>query len=417
MVNKNNNNRKNASKQNSKKKSKSGPTKKSSARSNRSSNMSGPTFGPISTVNSAPVAIGNSLRGVKAQVLHSENGARVIGRDFAFTVAANGTATGWTMAGGFPLTPACFPTSVLRSFVNMYNKFKIVKCMVHYITAAPTSQTGDILFYYSKDTNSPQINWTDAQFLPLALSDPYTVIGPQWTNHSILIEPKGPWLYSDYGMQQELSLQAAGDLYIFSKTGSSGSPGYVILDYDIAFMELSVSPRLGVIPTNTAQWNQIDITFNYVTNGASGTNVINGSTNGTTGIGATTIAAPTVSQSKIYKFIVDATNSTFTTPNAANNQFNINVGGTFIGGNAATANQATVSLLAITLVDGFTCYFVESGTSSCVFFSTYEAACSGDAAWTAAAGTATTYNTSLRGFCKYVGQQGAAGSQYSSQAN
>lgn len=61
-----------------------------------------PTFGPVSTISTAPVAIGNSMSGFKTQVLHTADGCRVIGRDYAFTPAATGNVTGWALTGGMP---------------------------------------------------------------------------------------------------------------------------------------------------------------------------------------------------------------------------------------------------------------------------------------------------------------------------
>jgi len=404
---------------------------KSSAKAQKSKKMARPmsdgasrngapsssVFGPVSTINTAPVAIGNSLRGAQMRVIHLNDGARVVGRDYCFSVLGNGSATNWTLSGGLPLTPACLPTTTLRNFVNMYNKFKINRIIFHYITAAPTTQTGDIMFYYQKSTNSPEVNWTDITFLPFVLSDPNTVIGPQWTNHSIMVEPKTSWLITDYGTSQDLTEQSAGDLFLFSKTSSSGSPGYVIMDYDISFQNLSMTPRLGLIPTGAAMWNPASLAYTFVTSGATGTNAVSNATSGTTFIGGTTITAATFVVGRIYKVIIDATNSTFTNPATAATWFKVGFGGTAAAGATAGTNSTNAVETAVALVDGYTFYAAALSTATVTFFSTYEAAVAGYNAWTFAAATGVTYSGTLIVYTKLVGYQGGGNLQYTPQSN
>jgi len=396
------------------------PKKKSMSKPQRQPRAGPPVasdFGPVSTINTAPVAIGNSLRGAETQVLHTPNGVRVVGRDYAFAVLGNGTATNFTLGGGMPLTPACLPTTILRNFTNMYNKFKINKIIFHFITASPTSQTGDIIFYYQKNTNSPQVNWTSGTFLPYVLSDSNTVIGPQWTNHSILVTPKTTWLDTDYGMCQDLEMQSAGDLFIFTKSSSSSSTGYVILDYDISFNTLSMTPRLGVIPTADALWNPASLAFTLITSGGTGTNILPNATSGTAFIGGTTITAAAFVAGRIYKIVLDSTNSTYTTPNAANLIFKQGTGGSALGGATSITNATDVVETAVPLADGYTFYGAAVTTTALCFFSTYEAAVTGYDGWTAAAATGTTYAVTLTCYYKFVGYQGGVNMQYTTQAN
>jgi hypothetical protein len=374
-------------------------------------------FGPVSTINTAPVAIGNSLRGAQTQVLQTAGGVRVIGRDYVLASLGNGTATNWTCGGGMPITPACLPTTILRNFVNMYNKFKINKLVFHFITATTTNQTGDIVFYYQKSANSPQLNWTDGTFLPYVLSDSMSVIGPQWTNHSIEVVPKTSWLTCDYGMAQDQEAQAAGDLFLFTKSSTSSSTGYLIIDYDISFNTLSMTPRLGVIPTSSALWNPASLAYTFVTSGATGTNAVSNATSGTAFIGGTTITAAVFVLGRVYKVFIDATNSTFTTPNTAATWFKVGYGGTAAAGATAGTNSTNAVETAIALVDGYTFYAVALSTSTVTFFSEFEAAVAGYNAWTFAAATGTTYAGTLCIYYKLVGYQGGTNTQYTTQVN
>lgn len=396
------------------------PKQKTKTQMRPAGRSSGPPiggFGPVSTVNTAPVAIGNSLRGAQTQVLHTVGGARVIGRDYAFAVLGNGSITNWTCGGGIPLTPACLPTTILRNFVNMYNKFKINKVIFHFITSTTTNQTGDIMFYYQKAVNSPSVNWTDITFLPYVLSDSNTVIGPQWTNHSVEVSPRTSWLTCDYGMAQDQEQQSAGDLFIFTKSSTSSSTGYVILDYDIEFQTLSMTPRLGLIPTSSAMWNPASLAFTFVTSGATGTNALSNATSGTSYIGGTTITAAAFVIGRVYKCIIDASNSTFTTPSTAATWVKVGLGGTAAAGATAGTNSSNAIETAIVLVDGYTFYAVAFGTAQLTFFSEYESAVVGYNAWTAAAATATTYSGTWNILYKLVGYQGGSNTQYTTQAN
>lgn len=217
-------------------------------------------FGPVSSINTAPVSVGNSVRGSQPRVSQTTDGARVVGRDFAFSLAGTAAAvTNWELIGGMPITPCCLPSSILRNYCQMFNKFKVNKFTMHYITSSPTSQAGDVLFYFEKDRLAPMPDYSNSSFLPYTLSDPHTVIGPQWTNHSATITPTKDWKTTLYGNQTDLNEDAEGTLFFFSKTNSANSPGYLLIDYDIQFKELSVNPRAGSLPVARAQGSFINL--------------------------------------------------------------------------------------------------------------------------------------------------------------
>nr|UHS71950.1 MAG: hypothetical protein 3 [Luteoviridae sp.] len=217
-------------------------------------------FGPVSSINTAPVSVGNSVRGSQPRVSQTTDGARVVGRDFAFALAGTAAAvTNWELIGGMPITPCCLPSSILRNYCQMFNKFKVNKFTMHYITSSPTSQAGDVLFYYEKDRLAPMPDYSNSSFLPYTLSDPHTVIGPQWTNHSATITPTKDWKTTLYGNQSDLNEDAEGTLFFFSKTNAANSPGYLLIDYDIQFKELSVNPRAGTLPVARAQSTFINL--------------------------------------------------------------------------------------------------------------------------------------------------------------
>ncbi len=319
-------------------------------------------FGPVSQINTAPVSVGNSVRGSKPRITQTTTGARVVGRDFAFALSATpSTVTGWEIIGGMPLTPCVLPSSILRNYCQMFQKFKVNSIVVHYITSSPTSQAGDVLFYFEKDGFSPMVDYSNSSFLPLVLSDPNTLIGPQWTNHSMLIKPVQDWKTTMYGNQSDLNEDKAGTLFFFSKTNAANSPGYLLIDYDISFAELSTNPRAGTLPI--ARGQSSFVCFNVSASArTSGNQLYFASADLTVGknIANATSALPTgATAGDIYKAVLQVTASTLV--------------------NAAWTNVTTSNIMkygdgtTMTIDDGYTVYILYDGTNW-LFYSTIESA-------------------------------------------
>lgn len=320
-------------------------------------------FGPVSTINTAPVSVGNSVRGSAPRVTQTTDGARVVGRDFAFALSGTAAAvTGWELIGGMPLTPAVLPSSILRNYCQMFNKFKINSVTVHYITSSPTSQAGDILFYFEKDRLAPMMDYSNSSFLPYTLSDPHTVIGPQWTNHSMVVKPTRDWKTTLYGNQSDLNEDAEGTIFFFSKTNAANSPGYLLIDYDIQFKELSVNPRAGSLPIARGQ-----STFVCLNNTATVTANNGAIWNLTVGknIANVTSALPTGAiPGDIYKCVLQVT---------ASQQVNASWTGTPTPTTAALLQYGN-SNRTLTIDDGFTCYAVYNAGVSVVLYPDIESA-------------------------------------------
>lgn len=358
------------------------------------------TFGPVSAISTAPVSFGNSIRGSRPAVEQIPDGCRVRGRDFAFEVGSTvAAATGWTLIGGIPLTPCAMPATSLKSYCQMFARFKVNSLSAHFITSSPTSQAGDVMFYYEKDRTGPMIDCSSTSFLPYVLSDANTVLGPQWTNHTAILRPDPEFKSTDYGMNADLNEEASGSLFIFSKTNSANSPGYVIFDYDITFKEHQANPRAGLLPVTRAQWTPTCFGQTTVAQTA-GTSLMNPVVQGKTiaGINATN---PTGFQAgDIYKVVFDVTNSTISGTNTS-----------WTGPTSATLLQAQIAggaLVAQTVDDGFTCYMVRGGASY-FMYPTLQAAMTGTLPYLAGATGTNTYNicayVSLVGFTSNVNLQ------------
>jgi len=272
----------------------------------------GSAMGAITAISTAPVAIGNSIRGAESAVVSSgKNGIIVRGRDFMFAPVGTGSVTTWTLCGGTPLSPAAFADTTLATYMRLYAKYRFKAIVVHYITSSPTSANGDVMFYYGKDRSSVFLNQTSPQLLGFVLSDTNTVIGPQWTNHSAALTIVGDWKFTDYGMHDGVEEYADGEVFLLSKTSTTDSPGYVLFDYVIEFADHQLQPRLLEFPIPRIQYHQMNIglTASAINQGdavvSSKGMLITG--NNISGTAAT--LPPNSVIGDIYKIILDVTNS------------------------------------------------------------------------------------------------------------
>lgn len=316
-------------------------------------------FGPVTRINTAPVSIGNTVRGSKPIVTNSANGCRVVGRDFAFEAKATvAAANSWNLVGGMPITPAVLSTSSLRSYAQLFSNFKINRLVVHYITSSPTSQAGDIMFYYERERNSPMIDFTNNSFLPFVLSDPLTVIGPQWQNNSMVIEPVKEFKNTNYGLNSDLNEESAGSVFLFSKTSSASSPGYILIDFDITFKEMSVNPRAGIIPITRGLWNYLTMgkTGSVVTAGQSFSSAVSG----VNPDGSASANPNGLQNGDIYKCIALVTASTVSGTNAA---------WTGVTTSDLVAYDGPVTDATAVVDDGFTFYILATTTTQSWYMS------------------------------------------------
>jgi len=348
-------------------------------------------FGPVATIDTAPVAIGNSVRGTKTRTINTDRGVRVIGRDFMFTALGSGSITTWVTVGGTPITAACFTDSVIRSYMQMYQKFKVRSITAHYITSSPTSSTGDVLFYFQKNANSVYLNQTSSQLLPFVMSDDNTVLGPQWTNHSTRLELiPSEWKSTDYGMSADLNQYSFGNLFLLSKTTTTDSPGYVLFDYDIEFAELQVSPRLLTLPIGRIQYSFCNLGATSISATSGVTQIVAGVKGNDISGSASTLPSGW-QNGDVYKCIFDVTNS-----NTGSWAFcNTN--------NLMTQLIDGAPNLTLAVSDGVTIYLVALSSTTAVFFASAENAFAMGAAGGITYGVTATVTWNLQCMLSLVG--------------
>lgn len=201
---------------------------------------------------SAPVSIGNTIQGVATRSRPTKEGHVVRGREFLTTAYGSATTViTWAMVAGVPLTPVCFVDSLIRMYGSMYEFFRWKKLTVHYVTTSPTSTNGSVMVYYHKGREGVYLKQTSANLLPFVLSDPHTCISPQWQNFSVNLTTDDDWKRCDYGYSADLQHYAAGELFLLSKTTTADTPGYLLMDYEIDFKGLNLTPRLLLWPQPT----------------------------------------------------------------------------------------------------------------------------------------------------------------------
>jgi hypothetical protein len=317
------------------------------------------SFGPISTISSAPVAMGNSLRGVRPSISNIPGGIQVKGRDFALTPLGTGSVVTWTPSCGIPLHPAAFGSSNLKQYMNMYSKYRFRTVYAHYITSSPTSANGDVLLYYQPSRSDPMLNWTSTNYLPYVLSSDETVMGPQWTNHSALHLDSPTWYNTDIITDDDLADQCSGDMFLFTKTSTTDSPGYVVIDYVVEFKDMQLNIKNVIYPISRLQWT--NCAFALTTSSVTTTTRFSLSLTGGVNIAGVSSNIPSsLTIGDIYKVFFDVTNSSFTTNITANNIMQL------------PQNNGSDQLIALT--DGYTLYARCYSGGDLALYPTYEAA-------------------------------------------
>lgn len=318
-------------------------------------------FGPVSTIDTAPVSIGNTIMGSKPVVVPVADGVRIKGRDFLIGLDSSATSvTGWTLVGACPITPVAMVASALSGFSRSYAQYRVHGVAFHYITAATTGDAGSVALYINKERANPSIPTSSANFLPLVLSDHNTCLSPIWKNSSALFFPPLRYYPTSLLNDEMLADQCPGELLVFARVTENVVPGYIICDYDITFKELSSNPKNTIFPITRMKYTQVTLSIANVSMTAGNANQFTITTDSLLD-GTTTSSLPTGGTvGDVYKVICNVDDATFTTATAANLLAEQYLGSTI------TQN--------ITLTDGFTMYGVLVSSTKISFYPNLPAA-------------------------------------------
>jgi len=309
-------------------------------------------FGPVSAITTAPVSIGNTVVGASPVIRQTENGVRVQGRDFMFQAApVAASSTDWILSGGCPLIPHAFVASVLRSYASIYAEFSVHGLTFHYITSSATNSIGDIMFYVNKNRGSALLDTTNPNFLSVVLSDPHTVMGPLWQNASAAYKPVPKYYSTDILNDEDLRTQGPGELFLYTKSATLSSPGYVLVDFDITFRDLQVNIRDLTFPMNRLKYNQYGFGFQNAVSLAQGAEAVM-QTNGTlvSGLGGGSLLGdPQVQLGDVFKCVMCTQYAFFAAPLTRGNLLQTDL---------RQGTESSHGPIPTTIDDGFTFYGV-----------------------------------------------------------
>lgn len=323
--------------------------------------QSTPAFGPVSTIDTAPVSIGNTINGSTPIIIPIEDGQRIQGRDFLIPVASTGASiVDWTLVAACPVAPACMVASTLKHFSSTYAHYQVHGIAFHYITSATTASAGSVMFYINKDRAGPALSSSAANFMPAVLSDHNTLIGPLWQNCTASYFPEANWYATDVLNNEPLLGQCPGEVFVYTKTASTDVPGYILVDYDISFRGLSLNPKASILPITRMKYTQVRMSATAIATTVNSTPVDLAINSGLLLDGVTTSIAPSgILPGDVYKVVFnldDATLSTFTTITLLTRELSASV------------------FVVETITDGFTCYAMALSPTQVRLFPTYAAA-------------------------------------------
>lgn len=317
-------------------------------------------FGPITTIDTAPVSIGNSVRGSAPVVIPVADGVRIQGRDFFCNLAAtDSTITGWTLVGGAPLVPHALVSSLLKSYAGIYSNFTINGLAFHYITACPSSTQGDVMFYIGKSLGDPCVNFSSQNFMSVVLSDHNTVFGPLWQNHTASYFPPARIYPTDILNDEDLTHRGPGELLMFTKSSSEQVPGYVLMDYDIVFSGMQVNVRALTFPISRMKYTQVGLSITATAVTAGVTRAALALTGTVLDLSSAGVAPSGATVGDVYKLIMNVTPATFTNCTST----------TFIIENVVNATTAVTAGFPVT--DGTTVFAVYYTTNQLLLYPSY----------------------------------------------
>lgn len=280
--------------------------------------------------------------------------------------------TDWVMVGGCPLIPHAFVASIMRSYASIYAEFVVHGLTFHYVTASPTNAVGDVMFYVNKDRGAALLDTTNTNFMSVVLSDPHTVLGPLWHNHSATYRPVFKTYPTSILNGEDIRTQGPGELFMYMKTSAGstlGSAGYVLVDFDISFLTLQVNPRELSFPLTRLKYNQYGI--NFPTGGIVAGTAWNAATNGARTDGTTSYiySDSATKQGDVFKVVL--------MPDYG--QYN-NISAATLTRATMKAGGAAFTNVSVNLDDGYTVYAVlyappsDGVTAGVLFYPSYDAA-------------------------------------------
>lgn len=316
---------------------------------------------PTTSINTAPVSIGTTLRATKPIISQQRSGICVRNREFLCSVFESNNSN-WYLGAAAPLNPAYYPGSVMGQMARGWSKYRFRSITIHFVTRQPTSVTGEIALVYSGDLFLPAENGASGSFLNRVMTRGDAIIGPLWINHSMDVVCDDVWRMIDCFGSAPFNDNILGEIQAYTLSGVSDTAGYLLIDYELCFSDTMYSPHNNVLPLASGPGQQLTLTDTSTTPTANNAVLLTNSTIlNSAGLGC------------IWRCILNLDESTLATGTAANNAWNLQ----YVYGSNTSADGNTLE--AYTHGDGNVFYTGKASGSVLTVYCSYEGAVSGNA--------------------------------------
>lgn len=332
-------------------------------------------FRGVSEIDVAPISIGNTLRSSKPMTSLVRDGVSVTGRDFLQAIGGIGVGGNWCLSGGIPLTPAALVASALRGYFSSYQEYRFRRVIVHFITSSPTSTSGDVLVLHHDNRAGPKVNHNSNNFLSYAMSTTSAILGPQWANHSMVVDVGDRWLSTDIFNAEDVQHQSDGEILVYSRNTINGqnpdSPGFIVMDYAVEFRHMMVNPRILTLPSSLLKLQNTGLQALNVTPALGDRVVLNAF--GQSYVGSNPTSFPGDVGGAVYQIVFDV-DTAFSNPN-----------GLPLATMWSVKGSDNPDLIPWPVTTGTTAYIASFTLPVCVIYPNYDAVMAGrPLVWTAA---------------------------------
>lgn len=291
------------------------------------------------SLQTAPAVIGSVNLGVEPTVTHLPDGIRVTGCDFVTNATPLNTVyTTWATVAGFAVAPYSLGSNTLSDMSRQYGEFLFERLAVAYVPSVGTSANGQVAIYRKTTRSSPGLDPSGSNFFQYVLNQRTGVVGPVWQPLTIEFPPSKRWMSTLPLDGTDIDEEADGEVFMATNNNANGtgiapSIGMMKIFYMVRFRKMERNSRSILIPLANQIYLPIALGVSAVTAIVGDPWSPNVIAFDQTGANASLPGGTVIGD--IFKFIVDASRSSFGTTSATNTlsillvgqRFNINITG------------------------------------------------------------------------------------------
>nr|WRQ65724.1 structural protein [Tolivirales sp.] len=331
-------------------------------------------FGSVA-IATPPTSIGTTISSVTPSTIRTQDGLVIVGREFLCQVQQINTPSSWYCGAICPLHPAYYPAGVMGNTCRAYQQYRFRKVIVHFVTKLPTTTNGEVAMAYSKNILLAANNGNSASFIPRVMTQGKAVLGPLWTNHSMVVPVDSVWRQVDAFSATNIAANINGEILVYSLAATTEVSGYLLIDYELEFKDTMFSPHSSQLPISLGPGVKGDIVIPSTT-----------ALDGVRGANATLSA---FANGTVYKIVVDIDATTWGSGTTASNAWTVGV-----AYNTSTTPGSTIATSNFSVNDGSVWYLAVVG-GNLWLYSSYEAACNGNTSGQVFQRTTSTSDTSV----------------------